>query len=106
MKKYTYMPIMAIIIIMSIVSFADDGFSDIQVTIYNNDLGLIRQNCDVSLIKGISEFQIEGVSSKILTTSVKISFPKLKNKVEVLEQNFLYDLVSRAHNSPSSAPGL
>ncbi len=94
MKKYTYVPIMAIIIMMSIVSLADEGFSDTQVTIYNNDLGLIRQNCDVSLIKGISEFQIEGVSSKILTASVKISFPKLKNKVEVLEQNYLYDLVS------------
>ncbi|MCG2716944.1 MAG: hypothetical protein L6422_11880 [Candidatus Marinimicrobia bacterium] len=94
MKKYTYVPIMAIIIMMSIVCLADEGFSDTQVTIYNNDLGLIRQNCDVSLIKGISEFQIEGVSSKILTTSVKISFPKLKNKVEVLEQNYLYDLLS------------
>jgi len=73
--------------------FAGEG-SDTQVTIYNNNLGLVRQTRAVELQKGITELRIEGVSAKIDPTSVHFNFPKVPGRVEILEQNFQYDLVN------------
>ncbi|MCF7885271.1 MAG: hypothetical protein K9M80_02145 [Candidatus Marinimicrobia bacterium] len=66
---------------------------DPQVTIYNNNPALIRTSKSINLEKGLTEFSIQGVSAKIDPTSVHLVFDNDK-KVEILEMNFLYDLVS------------
>ena len=65
-----------------------------QVTIYNNDLGLVRQIHNMKIQKGQTEIKIEGVSAKVDPTSVKLSFPEKQDKIQIIEQNFLYDLVN------------
>jgi len=65
-----------------------------QLTIYNHDLGLIRQTRELRLEKGDSEIRIAGISAQVDPTSVRLTFPKLTEQVTILEQNYLYDLVS------------
>ncbi len=65
-----------------------------QVTVYNDDLGLIRQMQTVDLERGASELKIEKVAARIDPTSVHLTFKKGSGDIEILEQNFLYDLVN------------
>jgi hypothetical protein len=61
----------------------------LNVTVYNNDLGVIKEVREIELKKGISEIQITDIAQMIDPTSVNIKF-----NGAVLEQNFQYDLVS------------
>jgi hypothetical protein len=63
----------------------------VAVTIYNNDLALVREERNLSLRKGLQEYAYDGVTARIDATSVRFSAPG----VDVLEQNFEYDLVDR-----------
>jgi len=74
--------------------FAVVPVKSIRITIYNNNLGFISQTCTFEVTKGRSEISIEGVSAKVDPTSVHITFPGKTSAISILEQNFLYDLVS------------
>ncbi|MCK4446447.1 MAG: hypothetical protein KAW56_05145, partial [Candidatus Marinimicrobia bacterium] len=86
--------IVFLVLTFVVIIFAEQPIKNTQVTVYNDNLGLIRQIRTLDLKKGMSEIKIEGVSAKIDPTSVHLIFPKQVKKVEILEQNFLYDLVS------------
>ncbi|MFA5729342.1 MAG: DUF4139 domain-containing protein [Candidatus Neomarinimicrobiota bacterium] len=73
---------------------ADTPIKSTQITVYNNNLGLVSQTRTLDVTKGASEIRIEGVPAKVDPTSVRISFINKNKAIEVLEQNFLYDLVS------------
>jgi hypothetical protein len=62
---------------------------DIAVTVYNNDLGVIKDTRTYNLPQGLSDIRIDNVAQKIDPTSVKMKF-----NGEVIEQNYQYDLVS------------
>lgn len=66
--------------------------SEIHVTVYNNDLALVREVRTVELAKGWSEYSFTGVPSRIDATSVRLQGGQ---DLTVLEQNYRYDLVSR-----------
>ncbi len=59
-----------------------------KVTVYNNNLGVIKEVREVQLNKGISELKITDVASLIDPTSVHFEL-----NGTVLEQNYRYDLV-------------
>ncbi|HPI20049.1 MAG TPA: DUF4139 domain-containing protein [Candidatus Kapabacteria bacterium] len=61
----------------------------LNVTIYHDDLGVIRDLRTLDLKKGASEVKITDVANQIDMTSVHI-----KLDGSVIEQNFQYDLVS------------
>lgn len=63
--------------------------SDLTVTIYNEDLGVVRDIRNLELNAGKSEVRITDVAQRIDATSVRIKFDG-----EVIEQNYQYDLVS------------
>jgi len=65
---------------------------EFHVTVYNNDLALVREVRSVELAKGAGEFSFTGVPSRIDPTSVRLNAGK---GLTVLEQNYRYDLVSR-----------
>lgn len=65
-----------------------------QITVYNNNLGLVSQTRMLDVIKGESEIRIEGVPAKVDPTSVRITFPGKTDAIDIFEQNFLYDLVN------------
>lgn len=67
--------------------------SDVALTIYNNNLGLVKDVRNLPLLKGTGTLDFDDVASQIDATSVNFRCLDDDN-VEVLEQNYLYDLVS------------
>ena len=61
----------------------------LAVTIYNSNLGVVKDSREIKLNSGLSEIRITDVAKLIDPTSVHI-----KLDGEVLEQNYQYDLVS------------
>ena len=61
----------------------------LSVTVYNNNLGVVKDSRNLSLKSGVSEIKISDVAKLIDPTSVHI-----KLDGEVIEQNYQYDLVS------------
>lgn len=72
---------------------SDESDSSLEVTVYNSNLGVVKDEIQVPLIKGASVFSFEGVASAIDPTSVKLR--SLDGTFQVLEQNYQYDLVSK-----------
>jgi hypothetical protein len=66
--------------------------AELHVTVYNNDLALVREVRPAELSKGTVEYSFTGVPSRIDPTSVRLTAGK---GLTVLEQNYRYDLVSR-----------
>jgi len=62
----------------------------IKVTVYNNNLGVIKETREFEFKKGIQEVRFTDVAAKIDPTSVSFE----AKDVEILEQNYEYDLVS------------
>lgn len=63
---------------------------DISISIYNNDLALVRDQRRVDLKKGINEVAFEGVATQLKPESVLI----LGDNINVLEQNYDYALLT------------
>lgn len=63
----------------------------VHVTVYNGDLALVKEARTAEVPKGVSEFSFTGVPSRIDPTTVRLGGDGL----QVLEQNYRYDLVSR-----------
>ena len=84
-----------LILLLFVLSFSSILFcqeyeqKSLNVTIYNNDLGVVRDIRNINVISGISDIKITGVAENIDPTSVHI-----KLDGNVLEQNYQYDLVS------------
>ncbi len=66
---------------------------DLEVTIYNSDLGVVKEYRTNYLDSGLNTVLYEGVASNIDPSSVKLK--SLDGNIEVLEQNFQYDLVNK-----------
>ncbi len=66
---------------------------DIAVTIYNSDLGVVSETRDLEFVKGTGQVAFRDVPDQIDPASVR--FDILGNRtVNILEQNYAYDLVS------------
>jgi len=74
---------------------AASGASEMHVTVYNNDLALVKETREVELPEGTGEFSFVGVPERIDPTSVRL-VPAQGGSLEILEQNYRYDLVSQA----------
>jgi hypothetical protein len=66
----------------------------VGITIYNDNLGLVKEVRSVQLATGIQNLWFEGVAAQIDPTSVHIRSVDAPNALHVLEQNFEYDLIS------------
>ncbi len=67
------------------------GFSEVAVTAYNDNLGVIRETRPFELKEGTQALRFQDVASQIDPTSVALNGPE---GFQVLEQNYDYDLVS------------
>jgi len=82
-----------LVTIVSILICASSfAYADIAVTVYNEDLGLVREVRDVDFPKGVGEVRFTDVASRIIPTSVHFS----SDRATLLEQNYEYDLVDAA----------
>jgi len=75
-------------LVLAAVAISADGP---EVTIYNQDLALIKDRRTIELGKGRQEFAWEGVAQTMDATSASFGSPS----AWALEQNYRFDLVSR-----------
>ncbi|MEI7811689.1 MAG: DUF4139 domain-containing protein [Ignavibacteria bacterium] len=82
--------LIAFALCLSFTLFAqEDARKSLAVTIYNSNLGVIKDTRTIKIKQGTSEIAIRDVAQQIDPTSVHIKFDG-----EVMEQNYQYDLVS------------
>ena len=83
-------PVVAMVIFFVTTLFPQDYLlKNTSITIYNNDLGVVKQVREYNLNKGFVRIEIQDVAQGIDATSVRFNFDG-----EVIEQNYQYDLVS------------
>lgn len=66
----------------------------VEVTVYNNNLGLVKDTRDVPLTAGEGELQFMDVASYILPVTVHVKSLNGSEAFQVLEQNYEYDLMN------------
>jgi hypothetical protein len=66
----------------------------VSITIYNDNLGLVKDVRSIKLAKGSQRLWFEGVAAQIDPTTVHIRSVDDAKSLTVIEQNFEYDLVS------------
>ena len=66
----------------------------VAVTIYNVNLGLVKDQREIKLAKGMGEVRFMDVASQIIPTSVHIKSLIDPDSLQVLEQNYEYDLLN------------
>ena len=66
----------------------------VAVTIYNVNLGLVKDLRKIAVPKGRSELRFMDVASQIIPTSVYIKSVADPGSLDVLEQNYEYDLLN------------
>lgn len=66
----------------------------VAVTIYNVNLGLVKDQREIRLPQGTGELRFMDVASKIIPTSVYIRSLTDPQSLQILEQNYEYDLLN------------
>ncbi|MFN8177270.1 MAG: DUF4139 domain-containing protein [bacterium] len=85
----------AVVVPAALLAAALPALADeIHVTVYNDDLALVKETRRVEVPKGTGEFSFTGVPDRIDATTVRLN-PGPGGGLVVLEQNYRYDLVSR-----------
>ena len=94
MHKFMLTPFL--LIAWAIIGFrteANAASSEVDVTVFNEDLGLIRERRTLDLEKGVHTLQITDIAERIDPTPVRFECLSRPQDVKVLEQNFEYDLL-------------
>jgi len=71
-----------------------DDQQSVSLTIYNTNLGLVKDQRQLKLPKGVSELRFMGVAAQIIPTSVNIRSLADPGSLRILEQNYEYDLLN------------
>jgi len=77
-----------------ILSTGLDDQTGVAVTIYNVNLGLVKDQREIKLKEGTGELRFMDVASQIIPTSVHIKSLIDPDSMQVLEQNYEYDLLN------------
>src|SRR5260370_16285468 len=67
---------------------------DVMITIYNGNLGLVKETREVKLEPGVVEARYADVAAQIDPTSVHLRSLSEPAALRILEQNYEYDLLS------------
>jgi hypothetical protein len=76
------------------VAITRESQRDLMVTIYNGNLGLVKDTREARLPAGMSEVQFADVAAQIDPTSVHLKSLTDPAGLRILEQNYEYDLLS------------
>jgi hypothetical protein len=68
--------------------------SAVEITIYNSNIGLVKDHRKISLGKGTQELRFMDVASQVIPSSVSIKSLSRPDSLSVLEQNYEYDLLN------------
>jgi len=89
-RKRKVMMLVAVLIALGSLAAADE----ISLTVYNNNLGVVREQRTLTFEQGSGRIAFMDVASQIDATSVTLEMVDPKQTVQILEQNYAYDLVS------------
>ena len=89
MKQKNLLTIALLVLLPAILPSQSIKHKSLSVTVYNQNLGVIKDIREIEISSGSSEIKITDVAQQIDPTSVHI-----KLDGEVIEQNYRYDLVS------------
>jgi len=76
----------------AVVSLGDR--KDVALTVYNVDLGLVREIREFPLASGETVVRYEGVASRIDPRTVSVKSLTDPDRFDVVEQNYVFDLIS------------
>lgn len=71
-----------------------DSQTQVALTIYNSNIGLVKDIRDIELGEGEQELRFMDVASEIIPTTVHVKSLTDTQGLRVLEQNYEYDLIS------------
>ena len=80
-------------LILALLIFASSSIGELELTVYNKNLALVKESRVLEIEKGVSEVSLPGVPARILPETVHFHSPS--GELRVLEQNFRYDLLHR-----------
>ncbi len=84
--------LVAMLVGLASLSFAQE--KDVALTVYSNNLALVREVRTIQLPKGASEVRFTDVAAAIDPTSVHFKSLTDPGNVDLIEQNYEYDLLS------------
>ena len=87
--KNKYLSVLVTISLLFSVFAQDNNRKDVSITVYNSNLGVVKDVREMDVKEGINELKLSDVAKFIDPTSVHI-----KINGNILEQNYQYDLVS------------
>ena len=100
---WTGLVTMAVLVLAGVPAGAADTLSTdqrdqkaLEVTVYNNNMGLVKDRRTITLPKGTRELRFMDVPTQIIPTSVSIKSLSRPEGLSVLEQNYEYDLLNPA----------
>ncbi len=70
-----------------------DDRSSVEVTVYNSNIGLVKDTRRLKVPQGVGELRFMDVASGILPFTVQVKSLKAAGGLTVLEQNYEYDLM-------------
>ncbi len=70
------------------------GPKSVQLTVYNQNFALVKDARTITLTKGTNSIEVSDVAARIDPTSVLFKSLTAPNSVQILEQNYQYDLIS------------
>ncbi len=81
-------------IALALLMVAPEARSEVEITVYNQDLALVKDTRKLIFEQGVTEIPFTDVASAIDPTTVTLTVPDSTMGVRLLEQNYRYDLVS------------
>ena len=78
----------------TIVESGDDGQTTVQVTVYNNGLGLVKDTRRIKLPVGQGQLRFMDVAAHIMPASVFVTSLNAPAEFGIVEQRYEYDLLS------------
>ena len=78
----------------TVLSTTSADQSSLAITVYNVNLGLVKDQRTINLDKGTVQLKFMDVASQIIPTSVYIRSLSNPTSLQVLEQNYEYDLLN------------
>ena len=76
-------------ILLNMFLFTNTASAEVAITVYNSNLGLVREVREFEFSKGVGEIRFTDVAAQIIPTSVHFN----SDRANLLEQNYEYDLV-------------
>lgn len=91
-KRFLLITIFCLMI--SVAQVSAEQNEGVEITVYNQDLGLVKDRRSIEFKKGENIIKWTDVAALIDATSVHFKALKYENEVRIQEQNYEYDLVS------------